>query len=109
MSSDELVQCSIISVDCVPNDPVDIRCGGPVFLGFDFAVKEDETQEMMNLITECLNNNDVPLSNIGISSKVSKPANKVWTKETIEKEIIKDAKYLRSEAKMGYTKKYYRD
>ena len=34
----ELVKCTEIGVDCVENDPVDIRCGGPEYLGFDFFV-----------------------------------------------------------------------
>lgn len=37
-----LIRCSKISVDCVSNDPVDIRCGGPEFLGFDFLCKRRE-------------------------------------------------------------------
>ena len=35
----KLIKCSRIGVDCVANDPVDIRCGGPEYLGFDFNVK----------------------------------------------------------------------
>ena len=31
-----------IVVDCERNDPVDIRCGGPDYLGFDFYVKDEE-------------------------------------------------------------------
>lgn len=29
-----------ISIDVKQNDPVDIRCGGPHYLGFDFFVNE---------------------------------------------------------------------
>ena len=36
----EKIKCRKISVDSVYNDPVDIRCGGPEYLGFDFFVKE---------------------------------------------------------------------
>ena len=34
----ELVKCSRIGVNCVINDPVDVRCGGPQYLGFDFKL-----------------------------------------------------------------------
>lgn len=106
---DNNVLCSVIAVDCVPNDPVDIRCGGPTMLGFDFAVKENETEEMIDYIIDCLKEHHVPLVNIFVSGKVNKPADKVWTKETIEKEIIKDSSYLKSENNMSYSYKYYRD
>lgn len=38
--SNKKVNCVKISVNCVANDPVDIRCGGPNYLGFDFFVEE---------------------------------------------------------------------
>ena len=43
----KLIKCSRIGVDCVANDPVDIRCGGPEYLGFDFNVREEETEDMI--------------------------------------------------------------
>ena len=45
-----LIRCSQISVDCVANDPVDIRCGGPEYLGFDFNVRVEQTEEMKKFI-----------------------------------------------------------
>ena len=42
--SEDLIKCTKICVNCVPNDPVDIRCGGPNYLGFDFFVREEETE-----------------------------------------------------------------
>ena len=51
-----LIRCSKISVDCVSNDPVDIRCGGPEFLGFDFYVREENTKEMTKFIIMTLDN-----------------------------------------------------
>ena len=44
------ITCNKIAVDCVHNDPVDIRCGGPLYLGFDFFVKKEETDEMIEYI-----------------------------------------------------------
>lgn len=31
MKRERIIVCSHISVDCVVNDPVDVRCGGPDF------------------------------------------------------------------------------
>ena len=42
----EKIKCKKISVDSVYNDPVDIRCGGPEYLGFDFYVKEEEVKDL---------------------------------------------------------------
>ena len=33
---EKIINCTRIAVDCVANDPVDIKCGGPEYLGFDF-------------------------------------------------------------------------
>lgn len=50
MKNEKMISCSHISVDCVVNDPVDVRCGGPDFLGFDFFVRQEETDYMMQAI-----------------------------------------------------------
>ena len=43
-----------IGVDCTINDPVDVRCGGPEYLGFDFNVRKEDSKEMLNFIkVEC--------------------------------------------------------
>ena len=44
------VNCTNICVECVANDPVDIRCGGPKYLGFDFPVKDTELEEMKSAL-----------------------------------------------------------
>lgn len=60
----KLIKCSRISVDCVANDPVDIRAGGPYYLGFDFNVKEEETEEMKKFIEMTLETFGIPLINL---------------------------------------------
>ena len=80
----EILNCSKISVDCVYNDPVDIRCGGPEILGFDFFVKGNETESMIIFIKKALNEANIPLISIGVVEKnIFLRENQVWTKEKI--------------------------
>ena len=72
-----------IIVDCERNDPVDIRCGGPQILGFDFFVKDENVDEMISFVKEQLKLNHLPLMAI---TTVSAPTEaKLWTKEMIAK------------------------
>ena len=64
MKRERIIVCSHISVDCVVNDPVDVRCGGPDFLGFDFFVKLEETEYMQQAIKIALEQFEVPLRNM---------------------------------------------
>lgn len=99
--------CRKISVDSVYNDPVDIRCGGPEFLGFDFFVKEGEVKDMAVFIADTMNKYGVPLNGMNVVGlPVSLSENKVWTKERIESCIQKDASYLISEGRRGYSRSY---
>lgn len=76
-----------IEVNCEKNDPVDIRCGGPKFLGFDFFTKKIDASDAIEFIREQLNKNSLPLINIDIQS-ASEDAT-IWTKEKIA-ECIKN-------------------
>ena len=101
----KLIKCSIIGVDCVENDPVDIRCGGPEFLGFDFNVKEEETEEMKKFITVTLETLEVPLTNLYVRGTKELEEKDVWNKKRIVEEIQKDASYLKSEASRNYRRR----
>ena len=91
-----LVQCTRISVDCVKNDPVDVRCGGPNFLGFNFNVRKEEEDEIQNLILMSLESNEIPLLNIRkTEDKVDQ--NALWSSERIVKEIENEAEFLKEE------------
>ena len=98
MANDKIIHCEKISVDCVENDPVDVKCGGPDYLGFDFSVPKKQTKEMIKFIVEALNTLEVPLVSIYSSGERDVEESKVWTKEKIVREIKKDANYLKSEA-----------
>jgi len=101
----KLIKCSIIGVDCVENDPVDIRCGGPEFLGFDFNVKEEETEEMKKFITVTLETLEVPLTNLYVRGTKELEEKDVWDKKRIVEEIQADAEYLQSEASRNYRRR----
>lgn len=49
MRMKNLVRCSQISVDCMANDPMDIRLGGPEYLGFDFLLKKTKQRKCEDL------------------------------------------------------------
>ncbi len=100
--SDKLIECSKICVDCVNNDPVDIRCSGPHYLGFDFFVRAEQTTEMQKFIVMTLNSLKVPLINIYVSGKELLSEKNIWTKERIVQAIKDDAESLQSEAERNY-------
>lgn len=102
MKNDNLIKCSQIGVNCVANDPVDIRCGGPAYLGFDFNVRVEQTQEMLKFITVTLESFEVPLVNIYVSGTINLSEKDVWTKERIVEEIKNEAEDLKGEAERNY-------
>ena len=108
MSNNNLINCLKICVDCVANDPVDIRCGGPEYLGFDFNVREEETEKMKRFIALTLETFEVPLTNMYISEKICLEEKDVWTKERIVETIKKDSSYLKSEARRNYRSSFRR-
>ena len=101
----KLIKCSRISIDCVVNDPVDIRCGGPEYLGFDFNVKEEETEEMKKFIEITLETFGIPLINLYHSKTNLIEEKYVWTKEKIVEEIQKDANYLKHQESRKYNRR----
>lgn len=100
----KLIKCSRICVDCVENDPVDIRCGGPDFLGFDFNVRVGKEREMEKFIIATLNEFNVPLERIYVDKIIGVPEKDVWDKKRIATCIQNDADYLRSQKEDS---KYY--
>ena len=77
-----------IKVDCEGNDSVDIKCGGPYVLGYDFYVDSDcDMNEMRKFIKSELTKNNQPLMHIIEDGKTI--VKKCWTKELIS-ECIKN-------------------
>lgn len=77
-----------IIVDCEDNDIIDIKCGGPRFLGYDFFVNSEEVDEIISFIKEELKKNEQPLIRI-FHVKETNLSVELWTKEKISK-CIKD-------------------
>ncbi len=108
MNNNNLINCSKICVDCVANDPVDMRCGGPDYLGFDFFVKEELTEDMQKFISVTLETLEVPLTRMYVGGRKTLGEKDVWTKERIVEAIKKDASYLQSEARRNYRSSFRR-
>ena len=80
--------CTAIHYDvsCMYNEPVDIKCGGPAVLGYDFSVAADQNiEEVKSFIKKCIRKHNRPF--MGISTHIVKdyPVSKLWTRERIEK------------------------
>jgi hypothetical protein len=88
-----------ISVDCCDNDPVDIRCGGPDYLGYDFFVRAEDKEEMIEFIKEKIEEFGLPLQAIYAWGERVYPINILWTKGKIIDEIPKYKNIILSESK----------
>ena len=97
------VKCAKIGVDCTKNDPVDVKAGGPEWLGFDFFVKVKDAEEIMEYISSVLASLSIPKHEIYISEFYTLSENAVWTKERIYQTIKKDAEMLIQEASRSYS------
>lgn len=84
-----VVEVKDVSVDVCENCSVDIRCGGPQFVGYDFCVAyEVPSKEVRSFIEKCLKESNLPCRGITISrSKREVPYKSVWTRKKIAKEI----------------------
>ncbi len=102
MENNVLYKCAHLVVECAKNDPVDVRAGGPAWLGYDFFVNDNDTEMMIEFIDAALASLEIPNQSIYISEFVDLPASKLWTKERILDEIQKEAEYLKHEASRNY-------
>lgn len=100
--NEDLIECSRLSVNCVPNDPVDIKCGGPLYLGFDFNVKEEETNQYMLFIFQTLKKYNIPIISIEIADKRKLNPQNIWDEEKISREIESYSTFLITESARNY-------
>ena len=91
---DDIVFCARIGVDCVENSPIAVKNGEPKYLGFVFAVKRDEADDMIKFIEETLKEYNVPYEDVYVYSSISLPLVMLWDKERIVSAIKKDADYF---------------
>jgi hypothetical protein len=78
-----------VSVNVCENEPQDIRCGGPRFVGYDFAVCAGvPDEEIEEFIRASLKKHGRPCTSIHISStRRAARRRDVWTRRRIEDEI----------------------
>lgn len=87
-----LVLGRAITIDTEENDPVDIRCGGPRYLGFDFVVDADEdVKDLEKFIKSTFSKFGRSYQRIYINrDTVEVPKNQIWNRENIESCIKKN-------------------
>ncbi len=106
-------RCIKIEVNCVNNDPVDIKIGGPYFLGFDFFVLESEVEAKIEFIKEHLLMENIPLINIVTHDKIWNDNTEefdyilltdqnIWNDERINNCILSEKNYLISQAERAH-------
>ena len=93
------VKCLKVSVDCIKNDPVDVRCGGADILGYDFFVDANEQQELVGVIRKTIEELRLPLMGINVlDEEYSLSEQDVWRKDRIVECIIKESAVIVAEA-----------
>jgi len=86
----EVCDAKIYTINCERNDPVDIRCGGPAILGYDFGVSPDENEkEIIEFLKSCIKKHKRPFMSISVSKRKNFPVKHLWTKKKME-ECIKN-------------------
>ena len=95
------ITCSKISVDCIKNDPVDVKAGGAEILGYDFFVEKNDAERLVSLINTTINDLSLPLMGISIleKGKLTLSEDQVWRDERIVQCIIDDSDVIIAEAK----------
>ena len=86
-----------VDVTVCDNDSVDIRCGGPSTLGFEFYVQVDEDpKDLEKFIRGCLREVRIPCQGITISRPYTKDhSNKLWTRRMIKMCIKREGPGMR--------------
>ena len=83
-----------VEINTTENDSVDIRCGGPRYLGYDFVVDADENpKELEKFLKQTLNDLHRSYIHIWISpSTVEVAKEHIWDhariKQCIEREVL---------------------
>lgn len=84
-----------VIVNCKDNDPVDVRCGGPLMLGFDFYVDSDEKPAAIrDFIKAVCERYRVPVVGSIIVGPPDEEVRKLWTRRMISGLIKRDGPHL---------------
>ena len=90
---DDIRLCAIIGVDCIDNDPEKIINGEQKKLGFHFAVKREDADNIIMFIKEKLEEYNVPYEEVYVYKSMELPVIKISDKARIE-ETIKNGSEL---------------
>ncbi len=81
----EVCDAILYEVSCKKNDSVDIKCGGPAILGYEFCVSPDENKtQIINHIKACIKKYNRPFMRISTRVSENFPVESLWTKDKIE-------------------------
>jgi len=81
----EVCEANVFSVSCEHNDSVDIRCGGPAILGYDFGVSPDEDKDdIIKFLKETVKKHHQPCMGVSVNKQKNFPVEHLWTKEKME-------------------------
>lgn len=81
----EVCEANVFSVSCEHNDSVDIHCGGPAILGYDFGVSPDEDKEEIKLfLRETVKKYKQPFMGVSVYKQPNFPIESLWTKEKMD-------------------------
>lgn len=94
------IKCHKISVDCIKNDPVDVRAGGAEILGYDFFVDTQESEMLVGVIKSTIEELKLPLIGINVLEGETYQLSEadVWRKDRIVQCIIDESEVIKSEA-----------
>ena len=96
---EDFVDCVMLSVYCVENDPISVSQGEPKYFGFNFKVKRKDATEITKFIRELLDENGIPCDGIEQFGSIEMPVTHVDSKEGITKEILRDKDALIEEGR----------
>lgn len=86
----------IASINTVENDPVDRRCGGPAFLGFDFVFEDESGDDDPKFMAatwfrEVLRSYDIPCRSVSVKEYHTDSSKYVWTPDEMVQNIRDNA------------------
>ena len=97
MKNGKRVTCSQICVDCVKNDLNGFSHGQHEYLGFDFFVKCEDTENIQQAIEITLKELEMPFVRMYVVGPVYKNAHNVWNRDRVIRAIVSNAEYFKYE------------
>ena len=90
----EKVLSSRIKIDCVKNSKKNIKRGEPEYIGFDFDVRDDKYDEMVEYTRCCLTVFKVPFVSISFGGKAMIDEQYIFDKSRVFDSISNNADFV---------------